>query len=266
MALDYQSVADVAKALELINSVYKEAGFPRCYPAFNPEPVGKRSYEVGWGIIYSPQEIKIPGHRSVNDSGYSHRRLPVGVTRILTKSPRKEYISFVDAQGTTRYYLIPEDGIRLRKKNGTYTVTNPIQDYSISVDRAAAKKAREDAEELIEYVTLLWNVLIEAPPYNERPGTTPDIDDMPSADRKEEWFNFLLAAKYPQNGYGWALTTLLQKIRDKCTKDALAYSIEPVPTTRMDHTEHWEMLETLRAAGRLEQFEGRRTSRARNKA
>lgn len=252
MALDYQTVVNVVKAKELIQ---KSPFNPWNWWTF-PDRKGDRSVCVG-PVTYSPQEILIQPMPHTYDLYYDSAYLPTGVTRTLTKSPNKEYISFKDAKGVDRYYLIPEEGIRLKKKGGTYIVTNPVQDYSISVDRALARKAREDAEELIEYVTLLWNVLIDTPPEHERPNHKPDMEAMPSKDQKEEWFQFLLAAKYPRYDYGWTLGTLQQKIRDKCTKDALAYAVEPVPTTRMDHTQHWKMLDALRAAGRLEQYEGK---------
>lgn len=258
MSLDYQTIADWCKADDLIHKI---RGKVREW-SYRPIQEGPRSFRLA-NTVYSPQEILIKSRPDINDGWYPDNTLPAGIERTVTVSPRKEYISFVDAGGTKRYYLVPKEGIRLKKKGGSYKVVNPIPDYSIYVDRALAKKAREDAEELIDYVTTLWNVLIEPP--DHRPHSVPDIDEMPSADNKEAWFDFLVGAKYPRDGYSWALSTLTQKIRDKCTRDALAYAVTPVPDTRMDHTAHWGMLDALRAAGRLEQYEGKRKEKRKDR-
>jgi hypothetical protein len=251
MGLDYKTLADYAKARALIDKIESE-NLSR--NTIWIEQSGDRTCQVG-RVRYSPQEILILPDRS-RDDWYPSYILPHGISRILTKTPNKEYIYFDDSQGVKRHYLVPEGGLRLRKRGSSYEVINPVQDYSISVDRTAARKAREDVEEFINYIRTIWNVVM-CPPYNERPYSR-NLDSLPDYDDKDAWFQYLLGAKYPKYGGSLTLDTVLQKIRNKKTQEALAYHVVPVPDTKMDHTEHWYMIDALRAAGKLEKWEGKR--------
>lgn len=239
MGLSYQEIVDVYKAQELV----------RKYPGYWIEQKNKRTYRLE-PVTYSPQEICIDARPTIRNEWYNLHHLPAGIHRHAFPKPHKEYISFEDDQKITRFYLVPPEGLRLRKKGNKYTVLNPIQDYSISVDRSAAKRAREDAADLIHYIETIWKV-VSPPPYNERPYGQADFNHLPSQDKKDSWFELLLRAKYPRNGYGLSLSSVIQKIRNSCTRSALAYKVVPVPNTRMDHTEHWGVLEELKKAGKM---------------
>lgn len=249
--LEYQTLVDIYKAREFLQKYSSLSAI---------EKRNDRTYSVGY-VTYSPQEILILPREDLKPDWYPEEALPKGVSRHWFRSPNKEYISFPDGTGVRHYYLIPKDGLRLRKKNELYIALNPIQDYSIRVDRAAAKKAREDGEEFIKYITTIWNMVM-CPPDNERPKTSVDFENLPDYEDKDGWFRFLLQAKYPRPWYGvrsYQLSTVTQKIRNKFTREGLAYHITPVPTTRMDHTEHWGQIENLRKAGKLDELE--RTNR-----
>lgn len=229
-----------------------------------PVKISDRVYQVdrwglGSGTVYSQQEVTIFREssfpRSDFERNYQHNRYPAGIKHIVFKYPEKQYISFADSAGTTRYYVIPRAGLRIKPDGPGYKAMNPMQDYHIEVDRAAAKASRKQVEDLIEYLTVMWDLIPAPESYNDRPQYTSDV--IPEGDcGRELWFDYLLAAKYARYG-SLALSTVLSRIRDHYTEKALAYQVTPVPDTKTDHTEHWNKLDSLRDAGKLVMYEGK---------
>jgi hypothetical protein len=129
---------------------------------------------------------------------------------------------------------------------------NPELDYRIEVDRAKAKEARKPAEDMLNFVSNLWDLIPELP-YGQRPWHAPS--QIPDVEDRSTWHEYLNGMKNAQYG-SFAKSTVMQKLRDHFTKDALAFKVTVVPDTKVDHTEHWSQVETLRVAGMLEQFEG----------
>jgi hypothetical protein len=249
MGLDYPTVKKLYDAQQLIAS----------YGHLPIEKTGDRAYQIrgGWltgNISYSQQEFTIKPSFAYRSEDVRHllTKYPVNVGRVYYHRPSKEYISFKDGAGVLRYYVMPPDGLRIQRDGSGYKAVNPVRDYRIVVDRTAAKEARKPAEDLIKYVTLLWE-MIPPPPEDERPWYVPET--IPDVDDRISWQDFLKAAKYAHMG-PWALSTTQQKLRAHFTAESLAYKVTPVPDTETDHTEHWDKLSELRRAGKLEKFEG----------
>lgn len=210
-----------------------------------------RTYQVD-SVRYSPQEILIK--RTWQDSSFDasvSRSYPDGVSRCLySGSPRKEYIYFKDGEGVTRYYWIPEDGLRLHPKGGSYVVVDPPKDFSITVSRSLAKEARTEYQDYIDYINAMWHMVyysswlsmsMPAGHYGHYPVTTD----------KQHWMYNVLKLRH---GQGYTKDTAISIIYNDITQKHLAYDITEVPDTRMDITSHWDMYGDLKKAGRLKRF------------
>lgn len=237
------------------------------------ETRGKRTIEVqseGWTAHYSPQEIKIMPKRypRPQDNAYSRARrvFPEGVSWHYYSNPSKEYVGLMTARGQ-EYYLVPKDGLRLRRVGEIYEVLNPVQDYRVVVDRKLSAEARSDAEiaTFFEYVSNIWDMLtVDCIPQGFKAhggNAQPNMSD------KASWFNFVVQAKWwnmynPRSRWGgWYSqkpnrhpnnkdTTLLA-LRKNLTSVALAFSATPQSPDAMHHNEHWKHIDALREAGKL---------------
>jgi hypothetical protein len=255
--LTYQRIKEAYDAIQLIRAM--PGGMSWWSPSVVPYPVndqakGGRSYVIhnGSKIVYSQQQVVIEQSGQTSVSDYD-KFLPVGVTRVQYRGPLKEYVTFLDVSGTRRYYYVPRNyGLRLVRNGNSYICANPLVDYRIEVDRAKAKTAREEANELLEYLAAIWD--IQTVPVDYQRPWRPD-DYMPAMnDDRDKWHEYLLSWKYAQRG-SVSKDTCLKKIRDRYTSDSLAYKITVVPDTTTDHTSHWGMLGELRKAGLLKQYE-----------
>jgi hypothetical protein len=251
MALDYKTVKALTDAQTI---VARNRGL-------SPTKIGDRTYELTDyncpRVIYSQQEITIHPwwETRYGCDDRAARVYPGGVRRISYSNPLKEYVAFHDAGGTARFYLVPEEGLRIQRDGEGYKAMNAPQDYHIEVDRAKAKEARKPAEELYDAINILWDMIPEPEDWDDRSYQPQDFLPAIAADR-EAWYAYVLAAKYPKYG-SLSKAVVLGKIRQHYTDEALAFSITRVPDTRTDHTEHWGRIDELRRAGALLEFEGR---------
>lgn len=248
MALDYKTVKACADARKLLEE----------YDIY-PHRENLRTYKVG-RLTYSQQEVHIP--QLLNNwahNQYDHRVLelifPEGVRHHCFRSPNKEYISFKDANGTDRYYVVPPEGLRIHQVGHFYQVRNPVNDYHIEVDRVKAREARKPAEDLYNYVDTLWD-MVPSLYWADQACPKRRIKEVPEIGDTQGWYDYVNAAKNATYDR-IQKSTALAELRKKFTGEALAFNISVVPNNRMDHTAHWGRIDELRAAGRLEQFEGK---------
>lgn len=261
--LEYKTIKECYDAQQLLIK----------YRQTDPTKIGDRTYGLGNcyidgkphpQVLYSQQEITIYPSNVYRDFQVTGllEFYPDGVSRVYFRHPEKEYVTFLDASGTKRFYLIPKHGLRIQRDGTGYKAMNPVPDYHIEVDRSKAREARKPAEDLYNYLNSLWDMLPDIE-YKDRPmhviGTIPAVDD------REAWYDYLIAAKYAKYG-ALAKDTILQRIRSLYTEEALAYKVVPVPDTQTDHTLHWDKLDALRAAGMLEIYEGKQKKTRTRKA
>lgn len=251
MGLDYKTVKELYDAQELL----KACG----HMTITKEGDRKYSTQGGYyesSIVYSQQEFVINPSRHTYREAETTRllaRYPEGVGRVYVRTPYKEYVSFNDSTGVLRFYLIPAGGLRIQRDGAGYKVMNPVRDYRITVDRVKAKEARKPAEDLLQFVSNLWDMIPEIMDYKQRPTYTPT--KVPDINDRTTWHDYLNGMK---NGRydRYAKSTTMARLRAHFTQGDLAYQITEVPDTKVDHTEHWVQLDALRAAGMLEKFEG----------
>lgn len=227
-------------------------------------------YHHGWGIVLSPQEIKIMPKRGARPQDNSFSRgwgkiFPENTSWHYYSSPSKEYVGLMTVRGK-EYYIVPKDGLRLRRVGEIYEVLNPVQDYRVVVDRKLSAEARSDEEiaTFFEYVSNIWDMLtVDCVPSDfkaTRENQRPNMND------KASWFNFVVQAKWwsptnPRSPYAWYQSkpkrfpndkdTTLAKLRKNLTSLSLAFSATPQSPDAMHHNEHWKHIDALREAGKL---------------
>ena len=235
---------------------------------------GARTVEVyhhGWSVHLSPQETRIMPKRGARPQDNSFARgwgkvFPEGISWHYYSSPSKEYVGLMTARGQ-EYYIVPKDGLRLRRVGEVYEVLNPVQDYRVVVDRKLSAEARSDEEiaTFFEYVSNIWDMLtVDCIPQGFKASGD---NAQPKMNDKASWFNFTVQAKWwamynPRSRWGgWYSQkpnrhpnnkdTTLSALRKNLTSVALAFSATPQSPDAMHHNEHWKHIDALREAGRL---------------
>jgi hypothetical protein len=230
-----------------------------------------RVERAGWSCVYSPQELRVMPKRGArpqdNTDRYNPQKvLPEGVTWHYYSNPSKEYVGLMTAKGQ-EYYIVPRDGLRLRRVGEVYEVLNPVQDYRVVVDRKLSAEARSDEEiaTFFEYVSNIWDMLtVDCIPQGFKASGD---NAQPKMNDKASWFNFTVQAKWwamynPRSRWGgWYSQkpnrhpnnkdTTLSALRKNLTSVALAFSATPQSPSSMHHNEHWKHIDALREAGRL---------------
>lgn len=234
---------------------------------------GARTVEVyhhGWSAHLSPQESRIMPKRGARPQDNSFARgwgkvFPEGISWHYYSNPSKEYVGLMTAKGQ-EYYIVPKDGLRLRRVGEIYEVLNPVQDYRVVVDRKLSAEARSDEEiaTFFEYVSNIWDMLtVDCIPQGFK---AHGDNALPNMNEKESWFNFVVQAKWwdiysTRSPYRWYSQkpkyrpndkdTTLTRLRKNLTSLSLAFSATPQSPSSMHHNEHWKHIDALREAGRL---------------
>ncbi len=243
-------------------------------------------YKSDGEVVIAPQGTK----HSWGDVTRQAQAFPVGVYWLGYSNPDKEYLRFLDGAGKEVHYVIPNDGLRLRKirtvldKSGKpvqhqYQALNPIQDYIIEVDRTKARASRKEVQDFIDYVRNLWDMLeipdgfkVDSNKAIAQP-TEPDTWHDFAVMRK---FYYKTRSKYapcwerrggkvwkPKNvaEYGNKIT-ILGEVYAELTRDNLNYTVRcKSPYTEPHHNKHWGQVEALREAGLLPECEKKQSKR-----
>ncbi len=214
-----------------------------------------------WQVDYVPEGIKLTFY------GYGYpaagEALPDGVRGEDLKG--KRYVLFTDGTGKEVNYLLPDNGLELKRVRETqFKALNPIQDYIIE-ECPTAKKAEEAlADKYRDYVRAMWH-MVEKPTDWTADSSHAKIDYRDSS----TWHNCIVLHKFgcddPRRGWinrSWTYIAKLQeipthkglirKINEHFENSHLGYKVsKKSPYTPPHFNEHWHQLRRLTEAGLL---------------
>lgn len=113
-------------------------------------------YDDAFYARYDRDEVTLRRRGYATDSTV----LPTGMTFECLGNRAKEYLLFTNGAGKAVNYLIPTDGLTVKRLGANkYHAVNPIQDYIIEHDADRLKEQRVELEKFKTYVKTMWHML-----------------------------------------------------------------------------------------------------------